>query len=165
MRASRRGATNRAGRPAGTARAGGRSSANAGSRCRGRRDGVGTSTRTSRRSASGRWRGPLRRHRTEFRETGSSVLARLCGGPADYAVQSRPVPKGRRRPGPAVRTREPRRREMDDATLEELAGRLRGVEDVLAVQRVVLAYGPAADAGAAGLAASLWLDDGVYDWD
>jgi hypothetical protein len=54
---------------------------------------------------------------------------------------------------------------MDGATLEDLSARLREVEDVLAVQRVVLSYGPAADAGLAGLAASLWLDDGVYDWD
>jgi hypothetical protein len=54
---------------------------------------------------------------------------------------------------------------MDEATLEDLAARLRAVEDVLAVQRIVLSYGPAADAGLSRQAASLWLEDGVYDWD
>jgi hypothetical protein len=47
----------------------------------------------------------------------------------------------------------------------DLEARLRRVEDVLAIQRVVLAYGPAADAGSNALAASLWAEDGVYDWD
>ena len=28
-----------------------------------------------------------------------------------------------------------------------------------------MSYGPAADAGMAGFAADLWLDDGDYDWD
>jgi len=30
---------------------------------------------------------------------------------------------------------------------------------------VILSYGPAADAGLASTAASVWVDDGVYDWD
>jgi hypothetical protein len=49
--------------------------------------------------------------------------------------------------------------------LAELAARVRRVEDELAIRRVILSYGPAADAGMAARAASIWLDDGVYDWD
>jgi hypothetical protein len=49
--------------------------------------------------------------------------------------------------------------------VEELAARLRRVEDELAIRAVVLSYGPAADAGLAARAASLWCDDGEYDWD
>jgi hypothetical protein len=49
--------------------------------------------------------------------------------------------------------------------MDELAARLHRVEDELAIQRLILSYGPAADAGAASFAASVWLDDGVYDWD
>jgi hypothetical protein len=48
---------------------------------------------------------------------------------------------------------------------DELEARLRRVEDVLAIQRIVVSYGPAADAGSNALAASLWAEDGVYDWD
>lgn len=54
---------------------------------------------------------------------------------------------------------------MDAGALQELETRLRRVEDELAIQRVVLSYGPAADAGLTSLAASVWLEDGVYDWD
>jgi hypothetical protein len=50
-------------------------------------------------------------------------------------------------------------------TLDELSVRLRRVEDELAIRRVILSYGPAADAGLATLAASAWLEDGEYDWD
>jgi hypothetical protein len=49
--------------------------------------------------------------------------------------------------------------------LEELAGRLQRVEDELAIRRVILSYGPAADAGLAARAGALWADDGEYDWD
>jgi hypothetical protein len=48
---------------------------------------------------------------------------------------------------------------------DDLEERLRRVEDVLAIERVVVSYGPAADAGSNALAASLWAEDGVYDWD
>ena len=54
---------------------------------------------------------------------------------------------------------------MNDARASDLEARLRRVEDELAIQHLVLGYGPAADAGLASLAASRWLDDGVYDWD
>jgi SnoaL-like domain len=49
--------------------------------------------------------------------------------------------------------------------MDELAARLCRVEDELAIQRLILSYGPAADAGAASFAAAVWLEDGVYDWD
>ena len=49
--------------------------------------------------------------------------------------------------------------------LEELERRLRCLEDERAIQRVVIGYGPAADAGLAERAGSLWLEDGLYDWD
>ena len=54
---------------------------------------------------------------------------------------------------------------MENATIEDLQARLRHVEDTLAIERVILSYGPAADAGLSSSAASLWLEDGVYDWD
>ncbi len=50
----------------------------------------------------------------------------------------------------------------DDRNLE---ARLRRIEDHLAIRRVILTYGPSADAGMAPLAASLWREDGTYDWD
>jgi hypothetical protein len=49
--------------------------------------------------------------------------------------------------------------------LEELAARLQRVEDELAIRRVILSYGPAADSGSAAQAGALWADDGEYDWD
>ena len=54
---------------------------------------------------------------------------------------------------------------MEQETIDELHARLRRVEDELAIRRVILSYGPAADAGLASTAASVWVDDGVYDWD
>jgi SnoaL-like domain len=49
--------------------------------------------------------------------------------------------------------------------VDELAARIRRVEDELAIRRVILSYGPAADAGLAERAGTLWADDGEYDWD
>jgi hypothetical protein len=49
--------------------------------------------------------------------------------------------------------------------LDELAARLQRVEDELAIRRVILTYGPAADAGETERAGALWADDGEYDWD
>ena len=49
--------------------------------------------------------------------------------------------------------------------LAELEARLRNVEDELAIRRVILSYGPAADAGETARAGVLWADDGEYDWD
>ena len=46
-----------------------------------------------------------------------------------------------------------------------IEARLRRLEDESAIQRLVMSYGPAADAGLATFASNLWLDDGEYDWD
>ena len=54
---------------------------------------------------------------------------------------------------------------MNQHTVDGLEARLERVEDELAIRRVILSYGPAADAGLASRAASVWFDDGVYDWD
>jgi SnoaL-like domain len=47
----------------------------------------------------------------------------------------------------------------------DLEARLRRLEDESAIQRVLMSYGPAADAGLSSFAAGLWLEDGEYDWD
>lgn len=49
--------------------------------------------------------------------------------------------------------------------LEALTARLQRVEDELAIRRVILSYGPAADAGETARAGALWADDGEYDWE
>jgi hypothetical protein len=54
---------------------------------------------------------------------------------------------------------------MDDEAVRDLESRLRRVEDELAIRRLVNSYGPAADAGLTSFAASVWLEDGIYDWD
>jgi hypothetical protein len=51
------------------------------------------------------------------------------------------------------------------ARLEDLEERVRRLEDERAIQRVVIGYGPAADAGLTEQAGALWLEDGLYDWD
>ena len=48
-------------------------------------------------------------------------------------------------------------------TVDELAGRLRAVEDVLAIQQTIARYGPAVDAGDDVEVAALWAEDGRYD--
>ena len=42
---------------------------------------------------------------------------------------------------------------------------MRRLEDESAIQRLIMSYGPAADAKLASFAGDLWLEDGVYDWD
>jgi SnoaL-like domain len=54
---------------------------------------------------------------------------------------------------------------MDDTAVDELERRIRRLEDESAIQRLIMSYGPAADAGLASFAAGAWLEDGVYDWD
>ena len=49
--------------------------------------------------------------------------------------------------------------------MEALTARMQRVEDELAIRRVILSYGPAADAGETARAGALWADDGEYDWD
>ncbi len=54
---------------------------------------------------------------------------------------------------------------MNAATSSDLEARVLRIEDELAIHRLVMSYGPAADAGLTKLAASVWLEDGRYDWD
>ena len=54
---------------------------------------------------------------------------------------------------------------MQEPTIDELATRLRRLEDERDIQQLILSYGPAADAGLTERAASVWAPDGVYDWD
>jgi hypothetical protein len=49
--------------------------------------------------------------------------------------------------------------------LLDVEARLSRLEDEAAIQRLLLSYGPAADAGQSGFAAGLWLEEGDYDWD
>ena len=53
----------------------------------------------------------------------------------------------------------------DESALDELLARVRRLEDESAIQRLIMSYGPAADAALATFAGDLWLEDGVYDWD
>jgi len=48
---------------------------------------------------------------------------------------------------------------------EELQARLSCLEDESAIAKLILSYGPAADAGLTSFAGQLWAEDGVYDWD
>jgi hypothetical protein len=52
--------------------------------------------------------------------------------------------------------------EHEEARLHE---RIRRLEDESEIRRLLMSYGPAADAGLTAFAASRWLEDGVYDWD
>jgi len=54
---------------------------------------------------------------------------------------------------------------VSDTSLDDLAARLQRLEDESAIQRLIMSYGPAADAGLAHFAGQLWQDDGLYDWD
>jgi SnoaL-like domain len=52
---------------------------------------------------------------------------------------------------------------MDE--LKTLQLRVRRLEDESAITKLVMSYGPSADAGLTSLAGQLWFDDGLYDWD
>jgi hypothetical protein len=54
---------------------------------------------------------------------------------------------------------------MDEDALADLQLRVRRLEDESAITKLIMSYGPAADAGLTSFAGQLWLDDGVYDWD
>jgi hypothetical protein len=54
---------------------------------------------------------------------------------------------------------------MNEQDEKQLHQRLCRLEDESEIRRVLMSYGPAADAGLASFAASRWLEDGVYDWD
>ncbi len=55
--------------------------------------------------------------------------------------------------------------EATAARIEKLEARLQLVEDEAAINRLIMSYGPSADAGLTAAAAALWLEDGIYDWD
>jgi hypothetical protein len=54
---------------------------------------------------------------------------------------------------------------MTENEAMHLDRRLRRLEDESEIRRLLMSYGPAADAGLTSFAASRWLEDGVYDWD
>ena len=54
---------------------------------------------------------------------------------------------------------------MDENALDNLRARVHRLEDESAIRRLIMSYGPAADAALASFAGQLWLKDGVYDWD
>jgi hypothetical protein len=54
---------------------------------------------------------------------------------------------------------------MDRDELAELQARVRRLEDESSITRLIMSYGPAADAGLTSFAGQLWTDDGEYDWD
>lgn len=49
--------------------------------------------------------------------------------------------------------------------MDDLLVRVQRLEDELAIQRLLLSYGPAADAGLTRFAGAVWSEGGVYDWD
>ena len=54
---------------------------------------------------------------------------------------------------------------MEAEVFEALQARVGRLEDEAAITRLIMSYGPAADAGLTSFAGQLWLEDGVYDWD
>lgn len=54
---------------------------------------------------------------------------------------------------------------MDEDALGALQARVCRLEDESAITKLLMSYGPAADAGLTAFAGQLWLEDGVYDWD
>jgi SnoaL-like domain len=55
--------------------------------------------------------------------------------------------------------------DMPDEELTDLRRRLRRLEDESAITRLIMSYGPAADAGLTSFASEVWASDGEYDWD
>ncbi len=49
--------------------------------------------------------------------------------------------------------------------VQSLEARVQRLEDESAINRLIMSYGPAADAGMSQFAGDLWLEDGLYDWD
>jgi SnoaL-like domain len=54
---------------------------------------------------------------------------------------------------------------MSNDELAEIRARLRRLEDQSEIHRLIMSYGPAADAGLTSFAGQLWASDGEYDWD
>lgn len=57
--------------------------------------------------------------------------------------------------------------DIDDvrAAVEALDRRIAHLEDHVALSQLMMSYGPAVDSGSSEVAAALWTDDGVYDYD
>jgi ketosteroid isomerase-like protein len=51
------------------------------------------------------------------------------------------------------------------ATVAALAERVARLEDHVAIYQLMMSYGPSVDSGTSEFTASLWTDDGVYDFD
>jgi SnoaL-like domain len=49
--------------------------------------------------------------------------------------------------------------------VDDLVARVSRLEDEAEIRRLILSYGPAADAGVVDRAAAVWFEDGEYDWD
>jgi ketosteroid isomerase-like protein len=54
---------------------------------------------------------------------------------------------------------------VSEDRLAALEARLQVLEDEREIARLIAAYGPLVDAGAAGEVAALWTEDGIYDVD
>jgi hypothetical protein len=54
---------------------------------------------------------------------------------------------------------------MEHDELAALQARVRRLEDESSITRLIMSYGPAADAGLTRFAGQLWASDGEYDWD
>jgi hypothetical protein len=52
-----------------------------------------------------------------------------------------------------------------EATVQALEARVKLLEDQLALYRLISAYGLSVDSGSGGATASLWTEEGVYDFD
>ncbi len=54
---------------------------------------------------------------------------------------------------------------ISGSALEALQARVARLEDESAIKRLITSYGPGADSGLATFTGTLWVEDGVYDWD
>jgi hypothetical protein len=50
-------------------------------------------------------------------------------------------------------------------TVADLQERIARLEDQVAIYQLMMSYGPSVDSGSSAFTASLWTDDGVYDYD
>ncbi|CAN5705447.1 hypothetical protein BH11ACT6_BH11ACT6_17430 [soil metagenome] len=50
---------------------------------------------------------------------------------------------------------------MNQNTIADLQERVNRLEDESAITRLIMSYGPAADAGLTSFAGQLWLEDGL----
>src|SRR5246127_3095309 len=86
-----------------------------------------------------------------------------CGGLLNGLPQSVPNPKAIPVSGSKCGQDSMRSTPMTES--DELAARLRRLEDDRDIRQLIASYGPAVDAGDADAAARLWATDGIYDVD